>query len=241
MSVMKKRCLPGVVGLVLMVGGCSGEPVATESQPTSPASPTVAASPQNPAPAAAPGSSLPLVPVPKEAPVQSLPAPPNLIPATTALQRLPQVNAGRRDPFSPVLGGPVVVSIAPAQAVQPPSPPLLPAPPSSTFLPPVGVTAQPVPQPPQVRVPAAPNAPAAAPAPLSLARAITINGVVQVGNRVNIIVQVPNEGSSRYVSVGDRLAGGRVLVKRVDMGGGEPRVVLEQDGVEVVRMVESNA
>ena len=86
-------------------------------------------------------------------------------------------------------------------------------------------------------------APAAAPAPapLSLARAITINGVVQVGNRVNIIVQVPNEGSSRYVSVGDRLAGGRVLVKRVDMGGGEPRVVLEQDGVEVVRMVESNA
>lgn len=239
MSVMKKRCLPGVMGLVLIMGGCAGEPVAEQSEPASPASPAVATAPQQATPAPTNASSLPLVPVPKEAPVQSLPAPPNLIPATTALQRLPQVNAGRRDPFSPVLSGPVVVSVAPSQSIQPPPPPLLPAPPSSSFLPPVGVTAQPVPQPPQVRVPAAPSAPA--PAPLNLARAITINGVVQVGNRVNIIVQVPNEASSRYVSVGDRLAGGRVLVKRVDMGGGEPRVVLEQDGVEVVRMVESNA
>jgi hypothetical protein len=37
--------------------------------------------------------------------------------------------------------------------------------------------------------------------------------------------------------VGDRLAGGTVLIKRVEIHGQEPRVILEHNGQEIVRTV----
>jgi Tfp pilus assembly protein PilP len=72
--------------------------------------------------------------------------------------------------------------------------------------------------------------------PLRLADAIEISGVVEVGGKTSVIVQVPNERTSRYVYVGDYVSNGNVLVKRVEMGI-EPVVVLEEDGAEVTRYV----
>jgi hypothetical protein len=70
-----------------------------------------------------------------------------------------------------------------------------------------------------------------------LARAVQVTGVVQVGDQVYAIVNAPNEPTSRYVQEGQRLAGGQVLVRRIEMNRAEPVVILEQNGVEVVRAV----
>jgi multidrug efflux pump subunit AcrA (membrane-fusion protein) len=81
--------------------------------------------------------------------------------------------------------------------------------------------------------------PVSPPTPTSLANAIEVSGVIEAGGTVSAIVQVPGEPTSRYVNVGDYLAGGSVLVKRIDVTG-EPVVILEQGGVEVIRSVGSS-
>jgi hypothetical protein len=79
-----------------------------------------------------------------------------------------------------------------------------------------------------------PAAPPPPPQP-DVARAVKVMGVIQIGNTAHAIVQAPNEPTSRYVRVGQRLSNGQVLVKRIEMNRGaeEPVVVLEQYGVEV--------
>lgn len=69
----------------------------------------------------------------------------------------------------------------------------------------------------------------------TIARAVKVMGVIQIGNTAHAIVQAPNEPTSRYVRVGQRLSNGEVLVKRIEMNRGaeEPVVVLEQFGIEV--------
>ncbi|HEY9738789.1 MAG TPA: hypothetical protein V6D06_20990 [Trichocoleus sp.] len=75
-----------------------------------------------------------------------------------------------------------------------------------------------------------------------LASAVEVTGVVQVGGETYAIVRAPNEPTSRYVRVGQRVANGRVLVKRIQMRGGEePVVILEENGIEVARAVGSPA
>ncbi len=71
----------------------------------------------------------------------------------------------------------------------------------------------------------------------ALARAVEVTGVVLVGSNYQAIVKAPNEPTSRYVTAGQRLSGGRVLVKRIENQGSEPVVVLEEDGVEVIRSI----
>ncbi len=71
----------------------------------------------------------------------------------------------------------------------------------------------------------------------ALARAVEVTGVVLVGSNYQAIVKAPNEPTSRYVTAGQRLSGGRVLVKRIENQGSEPVVILEEDGVEVVRSI----
>lgn len=72
----------------------------------------------------------------------------------------------------------------------------------------------------------------------ALAAAVEVSGVIQVGNEPQAIVKAPNETTSRYVRVGQRLANGQVLVKRIEMNeGSEPVVVFEQYGIEVSRAV----
>ncbi|WP_052672241.1 hypothetical protein [Aliterella atlantica] len=84
------------------------------------------------------------------------------------------------------------------------------------------------------------NLPPAPPVQLApeLAQNVTVMGVIQIGESTQAIVQVPNEPTSRYVQVGQRLSNGQVLVKRIEMNeGAEPLVVLEQFGVEVAKAV----
>lgn len=80
--------------------------------------------------------------------------------------------------------------------------------------------------------------PIAPPSKTALADAIQITGVVQVRGKWQVIVKEPDAASSRYVAVGDRLAGGRVLIKRIiNEKGIDPFIVLVQNGVEVTKPV----
>jgi hypothetical protein len=63
-----------------------------------------------------------------------------------------------------------------------------------------------------------------------------VTGVVQLGGAAQAIVKAPNEPSSRNVQAGERLSNGEVLVKRITADQGmSPVVVLEQNGVEVIK------
>lgn len=96
-----------------------------------------------------------------------------------------------------------------------------------------GTLSQPLaPPPPPPFVPQLPQLPEP-----TVAQGISVTGVVQVAGIPRAIVNVPNE-PSRSVSVGDRLANGQVLVKRIEMNRGPtPVVILEQYGVEIARRV----
>jgi hypothetical protein len=69
---------------------------------------------------------------------------------------------------------------------------------------------------------------------------VEVTGVVQLGSSIQAIVKAPNEPSSRNVQAGERLSNGQVLVKRIILGGGNPIVVLEENGVEVVKPLSDN-
>ncbi|OCQ92215.1 hypothetical protein BCD67_04500 [Oscillatoriales cyanobacterium USR001] len=130
---------------------------------------------------------------------------------------------------------------------QPGNRPGVPAPPS---LPP-GSTAQlpnlpklPVnPTPTAWRDPNPPPSPSARPGlppppSTDIAQAIEISGVVKVGNEIFVIAKAPSEATSRYVKVGQRIANGQVLIKRVVFKPGQdPVVILEENGVEVSKVV----
>ena len=68
------------------------------------------------------------------------------------------------------------------------------------------------------------------------ARAVRVSGVVQIGGSPYAIVQAPND-VERYVRPGESVAGGRVIVKRIDTRSVEPRVILVENGIEVERLV----
>jgi Tfp pilus assembly protein PilP len=87
---------------------------------------------------------------------------------------------------------------------------------------------------PPLNLPNTPNAKPAPVTPTSLAESIEVTGVVQVGGKWSVIVKEPHTSSSRYVSVGEYLGNGRVLVKKIlSPGTTEPVVVLQQNGVEI--------
>jgi hypothetical protein len=70
------------------------------------------------------------------------------------------------------------------------------------------------------------------------AMAVEISGVIEVGGRTQVIVKLPTESFSRYIEVGERLADGKVLIKRVEgQNSLSPTVVLEEVGVEVPRKI----
>jgi hypothetical protein len=67
---------------------------------------------------------------------------------------------------------------------------------------------------------------------------IQVSGVAQVNGQSQVILKLPNESFSRYISVGERVMDGRVLVKRVEGPNSiTPVVVLEEVGIEVPRKV----
>ncbi len=70
------------------------------------------------------------------------------------------------------------------------------------------------------------------------AMAVEISGVIEVAGRTQVIVKLPNESFSRYIEVGERVADGKVLIKRVEgQNSLSPTVVLEEVGVEVARKI----
>lgn len=174
-----------------------------------------------------------------------------LIQPTNSQQRTAIVSKGRRDPFALIPLAPIAVATANSDilAAAPQLPPTpvpagpaaisIPAPPT---LPSLGLV--PLPPVPEASstIPPLPTA-AIAPrvAPLSrthLADKIQVAGVIQTRGQLSAIVRSPDEIAGRYVVVGDYLANGKVLVKRIESRpGAEPIVVLEQNGVQVRKSV----
>lgn len=86
----------------------------------------------------------------------------------------------------------------------------------------------------------APMSPLPIPVPVpNMADSIAITGVLQVGGKLTAIVQEPN-ASPRYVQAGAVLAGGKVRLKRIVLNGnGEPTIILEENGREVIKSLGS--
>lgn len=107
-------------------------------------------------------------------------------------------------------------------------------------------TTPPEPTPPPVRVQPN-NAPLVEPSPIAtlppipqpvIAPTVSVSGVIQLGNEPYAILRSGSE-PERYVRVGDRIAGGAVRVKRIETLAFEPRVILEENGIEVARPISS--
>ncbi len=64
-----------------------------------------------------------------------------------------------------------------------------------------------------------------------------VTGTVEVSGTIYAIVSAFGESTSRYVRAGQMISNGRVLVKRIDTNAEPPIVVLQQNGVEVLRAV----
>ncbi|WP_448598353.1 hypothetical protein [Thermoleptolyngbya sp.] len=232
--------------LGLLVASCGGGSTPEAASPD-PAAETIAESPIAAAPEGPTtvGTSSEMFTAPTVPPAPrataAKPLPPGqlatgLISSTTVPSRLPQVSAGRSDPFAPLGATPVVIRQPAIPPIPPEDRPIaeVPQPQALPELP----ALVPVPAaPPAVAVAAAPpTLPAPAAPPVSVPQSIQIRGAMEMGGRYSIIVEVLGEGS-RYASVGDRLAGGTVPIKRVEMNGQEPRVILEHNGQEIVRTV----
>ena len=72
----------------------------------------------------------------------------------------------------------------------------------------------------------------------TLAQDVVISGMLEANGRTRLIVQAPEESSSRYVEVGQYLSNGQVLVKRIDKDHfPSPMIILEQSGVEVAKTI----
>lgn len=198
----------------------------------------------------------PLVPV---APQLSPIARADLIQSTDPNERLQQINNSRTDPFA------VVPIPPPPQVIAPPPPPGGAAPGTATAGTTAGGgggttaggggggTGSAVAAAPGARGTTAGGAGTASggaagrpttPPPLAplpqlpqptLAEAVLVTGVMTIGNENFAVVQT--SAGSQYVRAGQRVSNGQVLVKRIDLRGSDPVVVLEENGIEVSRPV----
>jgi len=180
-----------------------------------------------------------VVPVPKT---------PGLLATTNAKSRLPGGGIGRRDPFAAIAPAPIIL---PAQPQGRTSLRSLPTPVKQlpTFnvaslptipIAPTNVTALPPLNPGSNTLPLPTVAAPVLQSPTAIAEAIQITGVLQVQGRWSIIVKEPGSQTSRYVSAGDRLANGKVLVKQIiSRSGSDPVVILQQNGVNVTKSLGS--
>lgn len=119
---------------------------------------------------------------------------------------------------------------------------------SSTAANRAAASARPQPTPPPARVQPN-NRPLVTPSPIAalpripqpvIAPTVSVSGIVQLGNEPYAILRAGNE-PERYVRVGDRIAGGSVRVKRIETLAYEPRVILEENGIEVPRPVSAES
>jgi hypothetical protein len=198
----------------------------------------------------------PTTPLPDETRVTRLPSNLDLIPSTNPDQRVQAIQTERSDPFSLVPTAPSV-QIEVFQTNEPPASAAATTPPTQTT--PATAGSGRATTPPATRsgnggqstatgglapipnlVPgssATPTAVAPPPPQPTLARAVEVLGVIQIGNVPYAIVNAPNEPTSRYVREGQSLANGQVIVRRIDALMPEPIVVFEQFGIEVTATV----
>ncbi|MBD2328895.1 hypothetical protein [Alkalinema sp. FACHB-956] len=259
--------LAGISGLILLVG-CNGQPQ-SQTNPKNSQGDLTAVAPQSfPAPIVTGKNNQPKLP---EAPVLATVPVPGLMKSTKAETRVTQAAmANKRDPFATLLPSQTVINLPPgslrsipSKAGQPSK--TTPAAKSGTVarksnsrLPQIALKPLPTPramQPiPSAALPplavnplsaplSAPmSAPVAPPSLTELAENVEITGVVQVGDRIMAIAKAPNEVTSRYVQQGDYLSGGQVLLKEIRMQGqGEPIVILQQNGRQVIKSIGSTA
>lgn len=73
-----------------------------------------------------------------------------------------------------------------------------------------------------------------------IAPAVSVSGIVQLGGTPYAIVRSSSE-PERYVKVGDRIGNGSVRVKRIETLAYEPRVIFEENGIEVAKSVSGSA
>ena len=163
-----------------------------------------------------------------------------LLPSTDPNERFNEIDKERNDPYA-------FVPIPPPQKAPPPAPEN------------VGGGASPNPQPgdgqgatapgggqgataPGGGSPTAPTELPELPEPTVIASQVQVTGVASVDGKSYAIVKAPNEPTSRYVQVGDRIANGTVLVKRIENpSGSSPVVILEERGQEIALPVGANA
>lgn len=69
------------------------------------------------------------------------------------------------------------------------------------------------------------------------AEGTVVTGTVEIGGTIYAIIQATDEPTPRNVRAGQLISNGRVLVKRIDTNSEPPIVVLQQNGVEVLRAV----
>lgn len=68
----------------------------------------------------------------------------------------------------------------------------------------------------------------------TLAKQVTVQGVMMLGGQPKAIVKAPNEDVTRTVQAGDYLSGGQILVSSIDMSNPQnPQVVLREAGQTV--------
>lgn len=265
---MRSHCVAmGLLGTLALVTTTGCTPVEEIPAETATASP----SPSPAAPAPTPAVPAPAGDAPFEEPLVSATGSgiKGLAPLVNPVERLKQIRPGRTDPFATTQTVGIRVSVT--QPPPPPEAtvPIPPSPnggtvttgtPARANTPPIprapARASTPAPMPPPFPVPGTPaspgggtgpggtgTVPTAPPVPQpDLARAVEVTGVVQVGDVPRAIIQAPNEATSRYVMAGQRVANGRVLVKRIDANQFPgPVVVLEENGIEVIKAVGEGA
>ncbi|MGK7900305.1 MAG: hypothetical protein AB4352_02620 [Hormoscilla sp.] len=243
--------------LAVLMGGCGSDGGDGQADTASPAAPKAPATTQAAAPKASPPASE-LEPI-----VAPLPSAPDLIQSTNAEQRIKEIeqpSGQQQDPFN-VLSLPPIVELPedslergrgnPIDPNPRPGPPVSINPPRGNGpLPPRngagnnGEEIEPIiyptlpqmePMPPIGQLPIAVVGPAAQPPPPEIATAVTVSGVMELGGTLQAIVTAPDE-PTRQVKVGDRLASGAVIVKRIEINSfTKPAVILEENGYEVAR------
>ena len=72
-----------------------------------------------------------------------------------------------------------------------------------------------------------------------IAPGVAVSGIIQLGSIPYAIVRSGSE-PERYVKVGDRIGNGSVRVKRIETLAYEPRVIFEENGIEVSKPVSSD-
>ncbi|MBE9078686.1 hypothetical protein IQ241_15520 [Romeria aff. gracilis LEGE 07310] len=174
-------------------------------------------------------------------------AAPDLIRSTDPDERARQVQRSRPDPFASLaITPPVPIIPLPEDggtASRPSIPGSLPGGSSASSGGSSAGSGQSRPSPSRTAAAPQPAATLAAkpPAPQpTTARTVSVSGVVRIDGTAYAIVRVPNE-PERYVRQGDRIANNRVLVKRIDTQSAEPKIVLEENGVEVAMGISEAA